>query len=211
LVQTPVLSPWLAPEIELTSWSVLLLMSLAIAAIGVVLSGVYLALLSGSLREDSLQDSLAGVGHKTFSLGLALLLLAIFTLITAGITTFIPQQSPLVVLAVFLQAVLFWVFLVFFFVDAAIFVGGLGILAAIGRSLAFVWRYFWPSLGIFAIVQIISYGIPLVWARLPGDLLTQSWTAPAAIAIHLYLLSGLAAGVMVFYRNRAPLLAQVQA
>jgi hypothetical protein len=91
-----------------------------------------------------------------------------------------------------------WVALYLAFVPQAILVGDDGVLQAIGHSISIVRMSFWSTLGLLVLVNVIMAGLMLVW-----DLLTVS--APGAllaIAANAYVGTGLAAAVLIFYRER---------
>ena len=206
LSSLPMFSPWLPLRIELTSWPMLLIAVLALGVLGLLLASLYLQLLAGPIRgEDSrlTARSFERLPQRTRALAGALLIVLGLTTSVGAILLAVSERSAMNLLPAFGL----WVALLFFFVDAAIFVGGLGAIAALRQSISLVWRQFWPCLGIFAALQVISVGLPLFWARLPGNFLNQPWGALIAIPTHLYLLSGLTAGVMGFYKSRVAALA----
>ncbi len=206
LTNLPLVSPWLSPRIELTSWPLLVIVVLALGAVGLLLAGLYFQLLSGPVRGDDgrlTARSFDRLPQRTRALAGALLIILGLTTSVGAILLAVSERSAMNLLPAFAL----WVALLFFFVDAAIFVGGLGAIAALRQSISLVWRQFWPCLGIFAAVQVISVGLPLFWTRLPGNFLGQPWGAFIAIPTHLYLVTGLTAGVMGFYKSRVAFLA----
>jgi hypothetical protein len=89
----------------------------------------------------------------------------------------------------------------FFAVDA-IFVSGVGPLAAIQRSVAVVRRHLWPTLGLVLLTWLILAGMDRVWAFL-ADALRPPFGVGLSMLANTYIASGLLAASMIFYYERA--------
>lgn len=105
-----------------------------------------------------------------------------------------------------------WVYLIFYFIVAALVLDGAGLLDAARRSYAVVMRNFWASLGLVILTAVILTGFGVIWQRL-------ALASPVGIAVAIggnaLLLTGLTAARLVFYRERfaalaVPAAAQVQ-
>ncbi|MBI4234204.1 MAG: hypothetical protein HY686_07180 [Chloroflexi bacterium] len=85
-----------------------------------------------------------------------------------------------------------------FLAEEAIILAGQGPARALAQSFRIVHRNFWPCLGLWALSNVISLGMRVIWERLaahPAGLM-------AAILGNAYIATGLVAAVMVFYWDR---------
>jgi hypothetical protein len=89
-----------------------------------------------------------------------------------------------------------------FFTVSAIFVSGLGPIAAMRRSVGLVRRWFGAAIGLFLLSSLIMAGIQQVWL-----LLTSEFRGPLSISLSIlgnaYIACGLIAASMIFYKERA--------
>ncbi|GBD11762.1 hypothetical protein HRbin23_01439 [bacterium HR23] len=132
-----------------------------------------------------LLGALGGVG-----LGVAGVLVAVALLLSGVLASLL---AGLVVGLAFL--VLFYLFLV----EEAIFVEEVGPARAMLRSVQVVYAHFWACLRFWLLTTILSLGMRLLLERfagsLPGALLTS--------ALYAFLVTGITAAGMVFYKERA--------
>jgi len=66
------------------------------------------------------------------------------------------------------------------------------------NSIKIVRRNMWSTLGLIVLVNLISAGLGLIWQRMA----VASWGAPVGILCNSFVGSGLAASVLIFYRDR---------
>jgi hypothetical protein len=91
-----------------------------------------------------------------------------------------------------------------FFVPQAIFLAHAGPVRAIWHSAQVMGRFFWSSLWFILLNWTIATGFTVIFGRLYE---WQPAGAAAALAGHAYISTGLAAAAMVYFQNRAQLLA----
>jgi hypothetical protein len=96
-----------------------------------------------------------------------------------------------------------WLYLLFYFVVAAVVSDGTGLLEAFWRSVNLVTRNFWSTVGLAVITVLILNGFGLIWQRLAT---LSPWGALAGILGNAFLLTGLAAARLIFYQDRYALL-----
>jgi hypothetical protein len=122
--------------------------------------------------------SLASALAAMFSQGLAIMMIGAFSLASMWVTL----------------AVLIYLF----FAVSAMVLNGDGILRAVRNSIVVVRRNMWSTLGLIVLVNLISVGLGLIWQRMA----IASWAAPIGILCNAFVGSGLAAAVLIFYRDR---------
>ena len=92
-----------------------------------------------------------------------------------------------------------WIYLVLYFVVAALVLDGTGLVDSLRRSFYVVTRNFWSSLGLVILTAVILTGFGLIWQRI-------AVFSPVGIAVAIggnaLLLTGLTAARLVFYRDR---------
>ncbi len=89
-------------------------------------------------------------------------------------------------------------FFFLYFVTAAIVLDDLSVMAAIRASAGLVRSRLWQALGFVVLVNVIGAGIPLVLARLAA---LQPVGTLAAILFNAFVGTGLAVGLLVYYRS----------
>jgi hypothetical protein len=189
-----------------------LAMALAALVLGLLLGCVFRALLAQQVREGRLHPAqvpgeavaawlrLLGFALLVIGVGSAVVLglafaTAILTLLAAPLGT---MMTALVITLV-LCAQLF-----LYFAQDAIFISQVGPLGAIRRSVAVVRANPWAALGIVLLITLILVGMAQVWVMLATR---ASWGLALGIVGNAYIASGLAAASMLFYRERAAMLA----
>ena len=101
-----------------------------------------------------------------------------------------------------------WLYLLLYFVVAAVVSDGANLLQAFWRSVNLVTRNFWSTVGLAVITVLILNGFGLIWQRLAT---LSPWGALAGILGNSFLLTGLAAARLIFYRDRYALLVDSRA
>lgn len=122
--------------------------------------------------------------------------------IVVGILTLVAPPLAAIVYSALLVTTLFvgvWMLLYLFFLVDAIVVGELGPLAAVRSSVLVVRSNLGASLGLIALILLISLGMHVIWSALAR----QAWGMWLAILGNAYVASGLVAASMLFYRHRA--------
>ncbi|MSQ33989.1 MAG: hypothetical protein EXR60_06210 [Dehalococcoidia bacterium] len=134
------------------------------------------------------------------------ILLVGFLLLLAGIslallaTILAAVAAPLTALVVFLATALaLWALLYLSLADKALFLSRSSPAEAIRRSVLLVRGHFWPALGLFILVNLILQGTPLAWRLITG----HPVGALVAMLGNAYIGTGVMAGTLVFYRDRA--------
>lgn len=92
-------------------------------------------------------------------------------------------------------------FIYLFFTVDAIVVSGVGPIRAVRNSIAVVNNSFWAAVGLIVASYIILAGTQVIWALL----IRQSLGPMPGILGNAYIVSGLTAASMVFYRDRLAL------
>lgn len=84
------------------------------------------------------------------------------------------------------------------FVVQAVFLQGRGLFGAMRDSVRVVQWNTPSTLALFALIVALSFGTGVVWS-IPSE---NSWLALVGIAGHAYVVTGLAAGTFVYYKDR---------
>jgi len=186
---------------------VLLLLGLGVASVLGV--SIYLGAIAQFVRGDSFDLSffLRRIGLNwarlllffvllLFPLGLfvpaAILLLSVIGSWNAGLATLFGGLS---------LGVALWLMLYLFFVKSAIFVGDVNPLWAIWHSFNLVRQNLWSVLGLFLLINVVTWGLAIAWGLIVGHPLGTV----VAIAGNAYVVTGLAAATMIYYRDRCVL------
>lgn len=184
----------------------LLMALMSLAASGLLLASVFLSALAQFVRGERIAignfivnifSNWAKFAAYFLLMAMALAILVPLALVLTGA---IGLASPVVasfVGAIFSGAMM-WVALYLFFANDAIFVTRSGPLGAVRNSISVVRRNFWPSLGIFGIINVILWGTPLAWRLVMGHPLG----IVASIVGNAYIATGLTAASMIYYRQR---------
>lgn len=210
----------------------MLLWTPLILALGLGLGSAFLTIVASQLPAASPEPDPGAVrgagfwmrrGLRTWGMVLVyavllfVLVAALLFIVSLALTPFMliaPQMaSALAALAALLLIWAgLWIYLMLYFVVAALTLDGAGLVEALRRSFAVVLRNFWPALGLVILTSVILTGFGLIWQRLA----TASAVGIAvAIGGNALLLTGLTAARLVFYRERyaaltAPAVASVR-
>lgn len=194
--------------IEVNGVGQAILVFLVVNAIALGLSAVYLTQLAEAVRGDRVSvrtwlrrtwhAGLAILGAVAIIFGIMLALGLPFVFFAGLLLSFSPGLGGL---AFSLLAVLaFWVQLYTTFTREAVVVSGVGPLRAIYASFNIVRRNFWSTLGFLIVLYVITIGSSIIWRSLAQSLST------AGVVIEIvgsaYIISGLMAARMAFYRER---------
>jgi len=176
----------------------------------VFIASLYLGLMAQEITAGSvdLKSLLLGVwiyGARIVVLGVFLIgvaLVFIFPVsVVSALAALFSQGLAIMMIGAFSLAAM-WVTLAvliyLFFTVSAIVLNGDGMLRAIRNSILVVRRNMWPTLGLLVLVNVISAGLGFLWQRMA----LAVWGAPIGILCNSFVGSGLAAAVLIFYRDR---------
>ncbi|MEA3337553.1 MAG: hypothetical protein U9R25_16780 [Chloroflexota bacterium] len=149
-------------------------------------------------------------GLRTWGLlvvyGLILLLLAVAFLVflSLGLTVVLlimPGISAAVsaLLVLLVGSAFFWVYLMLYFVAAALVTDGVGLPQALWQSIIVVSKDLWSTLGLVVLVSVILLGFGFIWQRLA---VFSPIGVLIGIAGNALLLTGLTAARLIFYQDR---------
>lgn len=144
--------------------------------------------------------ALSVVGLVLILLGVLLLLALPVVIVLAATAAAVPAVGLLGVL-VLSVALAFAQIHLLFAVDA-IFVSGVGPLAAVQRSVAVARGNVWQTVGLLLVSWLILAGLGEVWAQL-ARIVQPPWGALLGTLGNAYIASGLVAASMIFYKERA--------
>lgn len=98
-------------------------------------------------------------------------------------------------------------FLMLYFVAAAVVSDGVGLAEAVRRSLVVVTQNFWSTVGLIVLTGLILAGFQFIFQRLAQ---ASPLTLIVSILANAVLLAGLTAGRLIFYRDRVLTIALAQ-
>ena len=196
--------------VEVRSFLLLLVLLAGLLVTGLVLSTLYQVLIAEALRAESEGWSAALRRLPRACLrvfGAALLLFVLTSLVTmpvALIASVLGLFSPGLAFTLiwFLLFGVFWVRVYLAFVPQAILYGDDGVLRAFWHSAGVVRFNLWPTLGLLALVAVISFGFVFVWVRLAVTAVGML----VAVAANAFLGTGLQAAQFIYYRDRLAIL-----
>lgn len=198
--------PFDRPTTAIAPWFVALLIFFALLLVGLWLKSLFFAPVAQLLREEpfeigaNLRASLVGAGR------VALLLLAVagmvaLTLVPVGLLAVALVLAGLDAYGlVLLAAALPVAYALFYGAYAmdAIYLEQVGPMRAAYLSYRVARRNIWPTLGFVTLTLAISRGVPLALSRV----VQNPVGFVLAIVAHAYVAAGLAAGSLLFYRER---------
>ena len=199
-----------AGTIEVSSLGTAVVLFVALQLVGLALGAVYYGAIAQQVRDGAPNwGALPHVAGKAWLRILGFIGLVIGLTIAIGI----PMSLAIVALTLvaqpvgvllgqafgFLLTLLYlWALLYLFFLLDAIVVSNVGPISAIKNSVRVVNQNFWGTIGLVALIFVISGGTSVIWSALAS----QPWGLFVSIIGNAYVMSGLAAASMVFYRNR---------
>ena len=191
-----------APVWQLPNEGMWLLLTLALTVGGVLIGAVYLASISYTVQQHgafwaralrlSLRVALFWVIRFVLLIAAGVPLLMILLVIAA----FSPGLASLfgtIVLGLFVWLSFYSVFFL-----AALAVNNVSILRALWNSFNVVTRNFWPTLGLFLLVNLIGGGLTILWQQLS----TGSWLTLVGMIGNAYVGTGLVTASIFFYQDR---------
>lgn len=178
---------------------------------GLFLAALYLCWVAQALRQQEGGGWLPPLGEVTRTwarfLGYAVVLgvllgmlgLPLLALVAIALASG-PSVLTWVVNLAFLSFMWVWIWLtvyLFFAVDAMVW-NRVGVWAGVWTSIQVVGRNFWPTVGLFALSNVIAAGTTVIWHRIQGTL----WGMPLGILGGAFIQTGLVAASFVFFRAR---------
>ena len=184
------------------SW---LLASIGLTFVGVTIGSIYMTVIAQSLNDPT--EGWA-FWPRAWKLGrrfvlfwilraLALLILGIPFALTFALLMALNTGLALLFTSVALGMAT-WLSFYGSFVVAALVVNDAGVWRAILNSVNVVLRNFWPTLGLFVLINLIGGGLTILWQQLSRG----SWWTWIAIAGNAYISSSLIAASLLFYQDR---------
>lgn len=220
-VALPVTPPGVQPLVlPIPSLGTTLAAGAAIFLVGLFLAALYLCWVAQAvLRDEGAPGwpSFGQVGRTwarfaayTLALGLILAMLGapLLALVALALAS---GEAVLAWMANFFSLAFLWLWVwivlyLFFAVDAMV-LNRVGVWAGVWTSIRVVARNFWPTVGLFALSNIIAAGTTVIWQRIQGTL----WGMPLGILGGAFIQTGLVAASLVFFRSRYARLAGVPA
>ncbi|MSQ24261.1 MAG: hypothetical protein EXR58_06910 [Chloroflexi bacterium] len=187
--------------------------TVAIASAAIVTLGFSLAVVFYGLLAQVIRTGTAAFSSFTADFGVlwvrafALLLIVLATLLTLAVPvgfllagTVAAAPTLLTIVASLVLGAGVWFFVHLFFTPDALFLGRIGPVAAIRRSVMVVRSSFWQSMGFVGLMVIITSGFPIILHELARNLQTAGMVL--AILGHIYISTAVTAASMTYYRNR---------
>ncbi|MBN1933321.1 MAG: hypothetical protein JW934_01585 [Anaerolineae bacterium] len=193
------------PVWQIGSQAILLGMTLLVSSIGVAVGAIYLTWISPEI--DKTADPPSFWSRVTQLSGRVLLfwLLRVIALILLGLPFFLFlgllsmfSANLAIIVGISGMGALTWLsFYGIFFVTSMV-VNHTTIWQALWNSLNVVLRNFWPTLGLFVLINLIGGGLTILWQQLSKG----AWLTLIGILGNAYVGSSLLAGSLIFYRDR---------
>jgi hypothetical protein len=193
------------PVWQLANGAMWMLTTLVVTLVGILIGSIYTTSISRALVEGA---DVEGFWRRTLKFGARFAffwVLRIVLLAAAGI----PLGAIVVVLGTLLPSLgyfmgmllvslLMWISFYGVFVVAALAVNEVSIWRAIWNSFNVVLRNYWPTLGLFILINLIGGGLTILWQQLS----TGSWLTFVGIVGNAYIGTGLVTASFLFYRDR---------
>jgi hypothetical protein len=165
-----------------------------IMAVGLVIACAYLGALAQEVRGSGLDLRALVQRLPTHWLHFVLFLIPLFGVVF--VIVFV--GSLLGAFALIMWVSLLWILLYLVFVPQAITLAEEGPWGAVRSSFTLVRLFFWPTLGLLVLTNLITLGLGLVWTRLMPSPVGMA----VAILANAFIGSGLTVAVFTFYRDR---------
>jgi hypothetical protein len=221
LVGVPVVNAGLDATLKLVTGSAPLLWQIAdldvyvvylllFTGMGLFISALFWALLSGHVRGDQFQT----VRWLKDSLKVWKRLVLLFLLLVAAAFLAILPMSMLIMtvgalspalaslVPALLMTVALWVVFMGFFTPHGIALHHMSLGRAVNISVLIVRANFPPTAGLVAVMVAISIGMNVIW----GELAADSWLRLGAMVGNAIIGTGLIVASLLFYRNRVSVL-----
>jgi hypothetical protein len=188
-------------------WWALLLVGFGLLLAGLAVGMAYLTLLGYLVRGEglavlsfgraALRNVVRTYAYYVLLIGLAMLILFPLVLLSGMLLIFGVSILPFVTIVLALAAM--WAYVLLYFAQDAIVISQVGPARAIYMSYNVVRANFWPCIGLIVVSLILQIGTPLALVAFTRN----PWAVPLAFVLHAYILTGVAAAALLFYRDRA--------
>jgi len=180
--------------IELTGVGQLLGAQILLLMVGLLIACFFLGMLGQEVRGEGLRlgELVRRVPRYWLYLVILFVPLAVIVVMAFTMTIFL---GFLFLLAL---ALLLWVLLYMYFVPEAITMGEASPLRAVFSSFTVVRMFFWPTVGLVLLVNVIILGMGMVWQLL----MVNTIGTAAAILLNAYIGTSLTIASFIFYRDR---------
>lgn len=192
--------------VEIQSGWLLVAIVIALLLLGTLLGAIFLSMLASQVRHEErlsadLPSRIRKLWLRLVSLGAVLFALAVVVAVPGslllGVAMLIHPALGSMLLGM-AWIVVFWFAIYLIFLIQSLVINEVGLRKAIYISISVLRRNLWPALGMILVVQLVGMGMPIVWRYL-----TQyTWGTPLGILGNAYIGSGLAAALLIFYRDR---------
>ncbi|MBN1640321.1 MAG: hypothetical protein JXA09_03725 [Anaerolineae bacterium] len=186
---------------------------LALIAAGIVIGSAYITAITGTLdqggtfwsrtltlsRRFAVFWALRAV--VLFAMGLSLvLLLSTISVFSAGPDSLVTRGALGMVnlMVMIVIGLLAWISLYGIFFIPALALQEVSVWRAIWNSFNIVLRNFWPTVGLFTLINLIGGGLTILWQQLS----TGSWLALVGIAGNAYVGTSLVTASLIYYQDR---------
>jgi hypothetical protein len=195
---------------QITELDGYIVLMVVFTGIGLLISALFWALLSGYVRGDQFQpvqwlkDSLTIWKRLVllFFLIIAAVLLAIFPMSMIMLTVGAVSPGLASLVPALMMAVGLWVIFVCMFTPHGIALHHMPLGRAVNTSILIVRANFMPTAGLVAVMAAISIGMNVIWGALAPD----SWLRLVAMVGNAIIGASLIVASLLFYRNRVSVL-----
>lgn len=188
--------------IEVGSSSEAATLIIACVFVGLLLSGLYYALIGGMVQKTEAKEKT----HILYEIGQLFVLFFVVVLaimlLTVPVMCFLSSFSVLIptmgtIPLMILGLVALWIFIPFIFSAHGIFSKQLSALKSISLSTKFVRISSMATTVFLTLAVALSYGLDLLWSTPPAD----NWLFALGILGHAFISSGILAASFVYYRD----------
>ena len=179
-----------------------LLSALALTVVGILIGSVYMTSISYSLDQTgAFWPRLLRFGIRFALFGVLRIVMGIVMGIPVWIVTLALgalNPSLAYLFSTIVLGLLAWLSFYGIFFIAALAVNNASLWRAIWNSFNIVMRNFWPTLGLFLLINLIGGGLTILWQQLS----TGSWLTLVGIVGNAYVGTSLVTASLVFYLDR---------
>ena len=188
------IDPRIDQVIELTGVGQLLIAQFLLLVVGLFIACFFLGMLGQEVRGEGLRLGALVRRVPRYWLYLVILFIPLAVILVMAFTMTI-FLGFLFLLAL---ALLVWILLYMNFVPEAITMAEASPLKAVFSSFSVVRMFFWPTVGLVLIVNIIGLGMGMIWQLL----MVNTVGTAAAILLNAYIGTSLTIASFIFYRDR---------
>jgi hypothetical protein len=197
------IKPGVGTVIELSGYGQMLLVQVLILGLGLLIASLFLGLLAQAVRGENpdLGELVTQVPIYWSHLAMVLAPFGLFLIFSISVSLLFGPLS------IFVLVGLIWLMLYMSFFPHAVTLLHQKPLNALGSSFRLVRSNFWPTLGLLVLVNVLSTGLGLIWARL---LARSALTTIVAILANAYIGTGLTLALFIFFRDRMAMLTEAR-